>query len=174
MITIKTQSFEEALVIKAKIRHYVSSSSANENGVSFTPAKGVSIMTIANLLEVPGNRALFQPSKSVACNLAAKIAWLEGLSVASECTGENYCEIFNPNRRTVERIKYDPIGRGAILIGLIKKYEVDLDWLEDGDCNVRVWRWGGSNNDSEGFSSSNSNGCFASAVLKAILDAKKS
>lgn len=112
------------------------------------------------------------PIDSGKCNLATKIARLEGLTVTDECKGENYCKILNPNRSPTlcESIKYDPIARPAILGVLIPKYRVDLDWREDGACEVSIYDWDACER-TVAFTV-NLNGCFATAVLTVILEAE--
>ena len=99
-------------------------------------------------------------------NLATKIAWLEGLSVASECTGKRYCEVHFAGVKG-GRIKYDPIGTARIMGGLITKYRVSV---ADNGLSVTIGRplEGGR---TCGYVSEH-NGCFASTVLATILEAQ--
>lgn len=188
-IVIEVPNYAEARRIKSKIAHLTSYVWASENSLSFIPNDGVDLLELAKLLDTgkrsepvtPGNTprsdidsyVITHQPKSVACNLATHIAWLEGFSVVSECTGANYCEILNPNRSTVERLKYDPIGRGGLLLGLIKKYEVDVDWREDGDFEVRIYDWAKGGSMKAAVTGSHNNSCFATCVMKVILESQK-
>lgn len=123
----------------------------------------------SDLRRVTACPGVIRPTQPVDCNLATKIAWLEGLSVVSECTGERYCLV------GTDRVKYDPIGRGAIIAELIQKYKVDLDWRPDGRCELAIYRWdhlGEHRTAPE--STSDHNGCFSTTVLTVILEAQKS
>lgn len=77
----------------------------------------------------------------LSCNLATQIAWLEGLSVLSECTGKDYCEVSHPTRskNLGERKRYDPISNPAIWGLLIQKYRVDVDWHENGTADLTIY-----------------------------------
>ena len=112
----------------------------------------------------PAPKGCLAPTKSVSYNLATKIAWLEGFSVASECTGEQYCEIARPG--SCHRVKYDPIGRPAIIQLLIQKYKVNLNWLPDGNCNAG--KYDGTRS-YKYVNTTDHNGCLATTVLTAIL-----
>ena len=85
---------------------------------------------------------ILAPPNPLACNLACRMAWLEGFSVVSECTGEQYCEVLTSDYAE-SRIKYDPIGRPAIIAELIQKYKVDLDWKEEGGCTMDIYEFNG-------------------------------
>lgn len=152
--TIKTQNMQEGFDTYDKIGHLITEALVNASSISFLPLPNVKVTDIAKLLS---------SGKSVSCNLATRIAWLEELSVVSECTGEQYC-LVGP-----DRLRYDPIARPAIINKLIQKHRVDLDWQEDGTCWVGV-----SESDSLlcSCSTEGHNGCFATTVLTVILEAQ--
>lgn len=105
------------------------------------------------------------PENHNSMDLATQMAWLEGFSVVGECTGRRWCEILNPERSTVEHIKYDPIGRAAIRQHLIEKYQVDLNWLAGGVCMASIF--GDNTVSTEEFG-----GCLGSAIVQTILNSK--
>lgn len=106
-------------------------------------------------------------------DLATQMAWLEGFSVISECTGEQYCKILNPKRSPNLKVgvEYDPIGRAAIRQRLIEKYHVDVYWKSGGQAVCRIHDWsgllGGTSTSTEEFG-----GCLGSAIVQCILNSK--
>ena len=188
-ITIKTQNIEEALAIAEKISRLTTDRLVNYSSISFLLLPNVKVMDLAKLLTTAPEPTVTvthfasvtpntKPSdlhrvtacpgvihKSVSCNLATRIAWLEELSVVSECTGQQYC-LVGP-----ARLRYDPIARPAIIQKLIQKYHVDLDWREDGGCDVKIYSYQAGNYRATAHTS-NHNGCFATTVLTVILEAQ--
>jgi len=112
----------------------------------------------------------------LACNLATQIAWLQGFSIASECTGTFHCEIVDHNNAH-SRIKYDPIGRPAIWGKLLQKYRVDCSWDIQGsdDCEFQIY---GKNKEGNyvilaASQLSDFGYCIGSAIVQVILSAER-
>lgn len=98
-------------------------------------------------------------------DLATQMAWLEGLSVVSECTGQRYCEVMDMANHNA-RVRYDPIGRPAIRQHLIEKYCLDLHWLAEGECVVSIFG-------DHSWSSRDFGCCLGSAIVSTIINAQK-
>lgn len=196
-ITIETHSLEESHEVANTIGHLITSLMIGEGAISFKLYANVSHMDVAKLLETPHSEMKgrgYLPSHRISpervasmqqavahlptarpkstlrrsMDLATQMAWLEGFSVISECTGRRWCEIQNPERSTVERVKYDPIGRQAIRQHLIEKYRLDLHWLANKECLV-----GKFGDPSTSAGTDQFGGCLGSAIIQTILNVQK-
>lgn len=178
-ITIKVQSRDEGRVIITKIGHLISGPSNTGTDIAFVLNPGVDMMELAKLLDVPKS-ATACPGTTyadpLACNLATQIAWLEGFSIASECTGQLHCEVIYVGVKS-GRVRYDPISRAAIWSKLLQKYRVDVSWDVQGvDCEFKIHgtNKGGSYSILAHTQLSDFGYCIGSAIVQCILTAERS